>query len=247
MQKSPYRRWVDIVELRPQLYRLMLGRFQAYLWCDGDGVTLIDSGEAGSGPAIAEGLGRIGLAPSDLSRLVLTHFHDDHTGSADEVSSWTDIQVVAHAADAPVFRGELPGPPPAFTPFERDLHAQVAAGLQPAGPARVDLEVQDGDILDFGGGARVISTPGHTEGSIALHLPEHGVLITGDIAAEYGGQVILGLFNLDREQRRRPFEDYLRSTSMWCASDMENPSSGTPANSCGGQHAPSPIPDRVSP
>lgn len=51
----------------------------------------------------------------------------------------------------------------------------------------------------------MISTPGHTEGSIALHLPEHGVLITGDIAAEYDGQVILGVFNLDRDQAATSF------------------------------------------
>ena len=60
-------------------------------------------------------------------------------------------------------------------------------------------------MLDFGGGARVISTPGHTDGSIALHLPEHGVLITGDIAAEYEGEVILGVFNLDRAQAAASF------------------------------------------
>ncbi len=112
---------------------------------------------------------------------------------------------MAHSADAPVIRGEAVGPPPNFTDFERELHARVAAGLPPAPPARVDREVRDGDVLDFGGGARVISTPGHTDGSIALHLPEHGVLITGDIAAEYEGEVILGVFNLDRAQAAASF------------------------------------------
>ena len=189
---------MSIVKLRPHLYRLLLGRYQAYLWRDEQSVTLIDTGEAGSGPGIVDALQQIGLGGSDLDRVVLTHFHDDHAGSAAEVASWGTGQVVAHAADAPVLRGEAVGPPPNFTDFERELHARVAAGLPPAPPARVDREVRDGDVLDFGGGARVISTPGHTDGSIALHLPEHGVLITGDIAAEYEGEVILGVFNLDR-------------------------------------------------
>ncbi|HEY2672909.1 MAG TPA: MBL fold metallo-hydrolase, partial [Rugosimonospora sp.] len=82
--------------------------------------------------------------------------------------------------------------------FERGLHAQVSAGLPPAPPVRVDREVDDGDVLDFGGGAQVISTPGHTDGSIAVYLPHHGVLFTGDIAAEHSGRVMLGVFNLDR-------------------------------------------------
>jgi len=193
------------VKLRPHLYRLLLGRYQAYLWRDEQSVTLIDTGEAGSGPGIVDALQQIGLGGSDLDRVVLTHFHDDHAGSAAEVASWGTGQVVAHAADAPVLRGEAVGPPPNFTDFERELHARVAAGLPPAPPVRVDREVRDGDVLDFGGGAHVISTPGHTDGSIAVHLPEHRVLVTGDIAAEYEGEVILGVFNLDRAQAAASF------------------------------------------
>jgi glyoxylase-like metal-dependent hydrolase (beta-lactamase superfamily II) len=188
-----------IAELRPRLYRVLLGPFQAYLWRDDAAATLIDSGPAGSGPAIAGALREIGLAPSDVERLVLTHFHDDHAGSAAEVRSW-GAEVVAHAADAQFIRGDEQGPPPNLEPFERELHASASAGLLPAPAVAVDREVRDGDVLDFGGGARVISTPGHTDGSIALHLPEHRVLITGDVVAEHEGRVILGVFNLDRGQ-----------------------------------------------
>lgn len=188
---------MTIVELRPHLYRLILGRYQAYLWRDQDSVTLVDTGEAGSGTVIAGLLREIGLAPSDVDRVVLTHFHDDHVGSAAEIASWGDVEIVAHTAEAPIIRGERPGPAPVLNDFERELLERVAAGLPSAPPVRVDREVRDGDVLDIGGGARVISTPGHTDGSIALYLPEHGVLLTGDIAAEYEGEIILGPFNLD--------------------------------------------------
>ncbi|AXE84033.1 Hydroxyacylglutathione hydrolase [Streptomyces sp. Go-475] len=54
----------------------------------------------------------------------------------------------------------------------------------------------------MGGGAHVVHVPGHTHGSIALHLPEHGVLFTGDTvaASPVDGTVIPGVFNLDRDQ-----------------------------------------------
>ncbi|MGH3099109.1 MAG: MBL fold metallo-hydrolase [Streptosporangiales bacterium] len=189
---------MTIVQLSPGLYRLLLGSFQAYLWREGDSATLIDTGPVGSGPQIADALDELGLATTDLDRVVLTHFHEDHAGAAAEVASWTDAPMMAHALDAPVIRGEQAGPPPNFTEWERELHAEVAAGLPPAPPVRIDQQVGDGDVLDFAGGAHVIHTPGHTHGSIALHLPAHRMLLTGDIAAEHHGQIILGVFNLDR-------------------------------------------------
>ena len=63
----------------------------------------------------------------------------------------------------------------------------------------VDRELVDGDMLDFGGGAEILAIPGHTEGSIAIHLPSHGVLFTGDTIANVGS-VMLGTFNQDRAQ-----------------------------------------------
>src|SRR5439155_2516414 len=115
-------------------------------------------------------------------------------------------EVVAHKADAPILRGDEPGPPPELTADERPLHAQVTAGLAPAPPVTVDREVRDGSVLDFGGGAHVIAVPGHTAGSIALHLPEHGVLLTGDAVAEHLGRIMLGVFNLDTKQAVRSMQ-----------------------------------------
>ena len=39
--------------------------------------------------------------------------------------------------------------------------------------------------------------PGHTDGSVALHLPADGVLFTGDLIAEWNGEPIPGPFNVD--------------------------------------------------
>ncbi len=61
----------------------------------------------------------------------------------------------------------------------------------------MDRELNDGDVLDFGGGAHVLAIPGHTEGSIAVYLPEHGVLFAGDTIANVS-EVMVGVFNQDR-------------------------------------------------
>ena len=48
-----------------------------------------------------------------------------------------------------------------------------------------------------------VSVPGHTAGSLALHVPQLGVLFTGDTIAHHGGRPILGVFNVDREEAIR--------------------------------------------
>lgn len=197
---------VGVEHLTAGLYRVLLGRFQAYLWRDPDSVTLIDTGGADTGGEIAAALDEIGLAPQDIDRIVLTHFHDDHAGGAAEIREWGNVEIVAHKADAPIIRGDIPGPPPNLTDTERALLDQVADGLPPAPPVTVDREVLDGSVLDFGGGAHVLAAPGHTDGSIALHLPEHRLLITGDAVAEHLGHVMLGVFNTDTKQAARSMQ-----------------------------------------
>ncbi|MGW7821514.1 MBL fold metallo-hydrolase [Streptomyces puniciscabiei] len=193
---------MDVIGLLPRLHLLRFPVGQAYLRCDDEESTLVDAGTIGAGRAIAEAVGQLGRAPEDVRRIVLTHFHEDHAGRAGEFAALSGAEVLAHHLDAPFVRGELPGPSPRFEDWEVPVHAAVAARLPdgvPVPPATV-TGVSDGDLLDFGGGARVIHVPGHTDGSIALFLPEAGVLFTGDTvaASPVDGSVRLGVFNLDR-------------------------------------------------
>jgi glyoxylase-like metal-dependent hydrolase (beta-lactamase superfamily II) len=187
---------MDVIEVLPCLHMLRFEVGAAYLWSDGDALTLIDTGPPGSGTGIARAVRERGFGPERLRRIVLTHFHADHAGAAAEVREWSGAAVMAHPLDAPVVRGEAPGPPPVLSAAERALFDGLPP-LPPAPPSRVDREVADGEILGFGGGARVVGVPGHTDGSVALHLPEHGVLFTGDVAANVGGRTTHGVFHTD--------------------------------------------------
>lgn len=191
---------MDVIEVRPQLHMFRFPVGQAYLWHDDDVLTLVDSGPVGAAEEIELGIRGLGLDPAGLSRIVLTHAHEDHTGSAGVLAERWGARIAAHRLEAPVIRGERPVPPPVLLDWELPVWENTR-GLPPAPPTRVDDEVEDGTALDFGDGARVVHVPGHTPGSVALHLPRHGVLFTGDAVAA-AERVMLGVFNVDREQAK---------------------------------------------
>lgn len=183
--------------------RVVLPPGQVWIWRGPEGVTLIDTGPPGSADAVLAAVG-----DARVVRIVLTHFHGDHAGSAADLRARTGAEVVAHTADAPVVRGGDPGPLPDLLPVEKALFEQVGA-MVTGPPCPVDREVGEGDVLP--GGLHVLHGPGHTEGSIALHLPEPRVLFTGDTVAEHGGVALLGPFNTDRD---RAFASFRRLTAL---------------------------------
>jgi glyoxylase-like metal-dependent hydrolase (beta-lactamase superfamily II) len=199
---------MKMVELRPDL-RMVLdsGPGQAYLLRRGSTVVLIDTGIAGQGADIAATLRDWGLDRDALTHVLLTHWHPDHAGSAAEVSQWPGVQVWAHQADAPIVRGDSYGSFPHLTHTEEGLYAQIAGSVPDAPPSRVDRELHDDEVLDALA-VRVVSTPGHTDGSIAFHFTEAGTLFTGDVATEQQGSVVLGPFNHDRGQARESFRKF---------------------------------------
>ncbi|MEY9941244.1 MBL fold metallo-hydrolase [Streptacidiphilus sp. MAP5-3] len=195
---------IEIVELLPgRLHQLNFWVGQGFVWRDDDGtLTLIDAGPAGSGPGIAAAVRELGADPGDVRRLLLTHFHRDHAGAAAEVAAWGGVEVLAHRLDAAVVRGEQPVIPPDLSDapeWEREFHANLAP-MPDVPPVKAITDLDEGDTLHVGGGTRVVALPGHTPGSAAYHLPQHGVLFLGDTVANVEGHTMRGIFNVNRRQ-----------------------------------------------
>lgn len=201
---------IETIRLLPRLHLLRFAVGQAYLWRDDEELTLVDAGLPGSGAQLADAITGIGLRPGDVRRVVLTHFHGDHSGGAGEFAALTGATVYAHRLDAPMVRGERPGPAAQLEDWEVPIFEEATKVAPKATEQRVYAaelqEIEDGDVLGFGGGARVVGAPGHTEGSVGLHLPEHGVLFAGDaVAAAPEVGVLLGVGNQDRARAVESF------------------------------------------
>src|SRR5690349_2711091 len=92
-----------VVQLAPTVWRIPLVRdfVNGFILRDDDGqVTLVDMGVRSSGPKVMAALGLIGSAPSDVTRLLLTHAHPDHAGGAAHVARETGRSFTLHHDDA---------------------------------------------------------------------------------------------------------------------------------------------------
>jgi hydroxyacylglutathione hydrolase len=102
-----------------------------------------------------------------VKAIVITHAHIDHIGGAAKLKAVTGAPVHMNASDQELYDG---------------LDMQ-ASWLQMKTPEKtsIDTEARDGDTLGLGDAVfHVLHTPGHTQGSISLWIPEENKLIAGD-------------------------------------------------------------------
>ena len=188
-------------KITPHLYQLSLGFVNAYLIADdvpgpdaanGRGFTLVDTGMPGQAPRIFTQLKKAGIDSRDIRRIIVTHAHTDHTGSAAAISKALDIPVWAHADTARLVEQGRPGEAPLqvspglMNQLLYQLFIRRGGAIEAFHIAR---RLVDGEMLPIGGagGVRVIYTPGHGAGHLALLLQTDGVLIAADICTNVSG------------------------------------------------------------
>jgi glyoxylase-like metal-dependent hydrolase (beta-lactamase superfamily II) len=166
-------------------YTTQLTRFphifpvSAYLVREDDGFTLVDTTIPGSGGAIAAIARNLG-AP--IVRIVLTHAHMDHVGSADALhAALPGAELLASARDARFLAGER-----TLDADETNGKLRGAYSTIQTRPSRL---LEDGDRV---GSLLVVSSPGHTPGHISVFDQRDGTLIAGDAFQIAGGIAVSG-------------------------------------------------------
>lgn len=128
---------------------------------------LIDAGGDDAAIAILGELSEMGLGPSAVAAILLTHGHPDHTAA---IARFPNAQVMALGAEVPLVEGRAGSRGPVTRLF-------------PVSPTGINVAsvLSDGGVVTLGGTRiRVYAVPGHTAGSAACLVD--GVLFLGDSA-----------------------------------------------------------------
>ncbi|MGW4365128.1 MBL fold metallo-hydrolase [Nocardia takedensis] len=126
------------------------------VWLIGDDSEVLVVDAAHDADAIAAAVGR-----RHVVAVLCTHGHNDHVTVAPELSARFDAPILLHPGDEPLWRMTHP-----------DVDYRSLADTP-----RITVAGADIDILH---------TPGHSPGSVSLHLPDLKALFTGDTLFQGG-------------------------------------------------------------
>lgn len=102
-----------------------------------------------------------------LTAILITHAHIDHIGGAARLKARTGAPVLLNERDFDLYR-------------MLDVQASWL-GIAPPERTGIDASLGEQNPVELGEQKlQVIETPGHTQGSVCLYLPEHHLLFAGD-------------------------------------------------------------------
>ena len=151
------------------------GTTNTYLIKGSDGSILFDTGWAGTLTAFCHAMGDAGEKVQDINYIMISHFHPDHMGIAQEIA---DMGPVICSAD--IQRDYIHS-------SDRIFARDKKAGFVPVKDENVRFfTIDESRVLlkELGIDGAVYATPGHSDDSISLML-DSGELFVGDLNPLY--------------------------------------------------------------
>jgi glyoxylase-like metal-dependent hydrolase (beta-lactamase superfamily II) len=148
---------------------------------EGPRPVLVETGSQSSVPVLLDALASLGLGPSDLAGVVVTHIHLDHAGGVGDVArAFPDATVYVHELGA----RHLADPTRLVDSASRvygPLLDSLYGRLDPTPVERLHV-LADLEEIDLGAGRTLVAvdSPGHAKHHLGLHDSTSGVLFAGD-------------------------------------------------------------------
>jgi len=159
--------------------------------------TLVDPGPetAEAKQSLVEGLASLGVDLTDISRVVLTHSHSDHSGLARWLGEIAGAQIYIHqfeirklTLDYDFYQERLSFFQEAGLPTKalKEILNDFDPVEKPLLPDRGVTALCGGEVLKFEGGALItLHLPGHSDGHICLYDQDRMCLLAGDFILKH--------------------------------------------------------------
>lgn len=180
--------------LRTRLPGHRLGWMNSYLLASADGAIVIDTpwGRPEVRDEFLDAIAETGTDPGEIRMVLLTHYHDDHSGCAAHLQR-LGASVAIHPADTEAMRSRFAdatyaerlerwlgrvGADAELVEYARQQQASFSERFEV--PA-ADFDLVDGQVIEAGPWRLlVVHTPGHTPGSVCFLELGTGTLFSGD-------------------------------------------------------------------
>ena len=150
-------------------------------------VYLIDTGFTGFWKQFSKAMKKLGRTYNEVSAILITHAHVDHTGFAEIARQRTSGEVYIHeSAIETVMTDHFEIPeellsnlwrPTLFFNFMWQAFKNDALKAKPVNKA---FGFKDNEVLNFGGKPKVIFSPGHSIDHCAFYFEKYNLLFSGD-------------------------------------------------------------------
>jgi glyoxylase-like metal-dependent hydrolase (beta-lactamase superfamily II) len=159
-----------------------LGMVNAFLAEAGDGFILVDTGVTQQWTKLEKILLKEGCLPSKIKLVIVTHGDSDHSGNCAALQKKHGIKIAMHRDDSSIVKTGIPCEHQARGVLGKLMLALIKSTNK---KTRFDtfepnIFLNDGQhLVEYGIDARIIHTPGHTRGSLAI-ITARGNLLVGD-------------------------------------------------------------------
>ncbi len=176
----------------------------------GEEPVLVDTSFAGRCGRIVKALDVLGLQPTDIAHIALTHHDPDHIGNVKQFAELSHAAIWASKLEVPFLQDGC---------IEQGVRRVIKTFMK-TDPFQVDRLLEPGHKV---GRLEIVPTPGHTNGHVCFVVDD--ILLAGDLVRTMRGKLkpSPGLLTTDKIALQRSIQEVGKLPFKWVCPAHGNP------------------------